>query len=108
VVYDLDTEARQTADALGLPFVRVPTVGEDPRFVAGLVDLVLERSATRRGLFPPRPALGELGAGHDVCPAGCCRNPRTAKPAACGLDDSDDDSDDDIDDDSDQEAAATR
>jgi ferrochelatase len=96
VVYDLDTEARRTADSLGLPFVRVSTVGDDPRFVSGLVDLVLERASAERGQDPQRPALGGLGASHDVCPAGCCRNLRAAKPAACGRDDSD------------QEAAATR
>ena len=89
VVYDLDTEARQTADTLGLPFVRVPTVGDDPRFVAGLIDLVLERASAERGLSPRRPALGALGASHDVCPAHCCRNLRAARPAACGSDGSD-------------------
>jgi ferrochelatase len=86
VVYDLDTEARQTAADLGLPFVRVPTVGDDPRFVAALVDLVLERAAAERGDDPARSALGQLGASHDVCPAGCCRNLRADRPAACGSD----------------------
>src|SRR5947208_9433418 len=46
VGYDLDTEAAATAEELGLAFVRTPTVGTDPRFVAALVDLVLERAAT--------------------------------------------------------------
>ena len=86
VVYDLDTEARQTAAELGLPFVRVPTVGDDPRFVAALVDLVMERAAAERGENPMRPSLGQLGASHDVCPAGCCRNLRADRPAACGSD----------------------
>ena len=35
VVYDLDTEAAETAERLGLPFVRVPTPGTDARFVEG-------------------------------------------------------------------------
>jgi protoporphyrin/coproporphyrin ferrochelatase len=84
VVYDLDTEARATAAELGLPFVRTATVGTDHRFVAALVDLVLERAAVLRGERPERPALGTYGPGHDVCPAGCCRNLRGWRPAAAG------------------------
>jgi ferrochelatase len=86
VVFDLDTEANQTAQRLGLHLVRVPTVGTDPRFVRSLVDLVLERAAQARGEEPVRPAAGALGASHAVCPVGCCRNLRSDRPAACGLD----------------------
>jgi ferrochelatase len=87
VVFDLDTEAEETAGKLGLPFVRVPTAGSDPRFAAGLVDLLLERAAVERGESPDRPAIGPHGPWHDVCPVGCCRNLRTPdKPAACGVD----------------------
>jgi protoporphyrin/coproporphyrin ferrochelatase len=86
VAYDLDTEARETAREIGLPFVRAATVGTDPRFVAGLVDLVLERAAQARGETPDRPAAGEAGPSWAVCPAGCCRNLRAEKPAACGAD----------------------
>ena len=53
VVYDLDTEARQRADLLGLGFSRVPTVGTHPAFVSMIADLVLAP--------PPAP-----------CPADCC------------------------------------
>ena len=70
VVYDLDTEAAQRAAELNLPFVRSATVGTEPRFVAMVRDLVLERMGERE----PR-ACGDLGAAHDVCPAGCCRMP---------------------------------
>jgi ferrochelatase len=87
VVFDLDTEAAQTAADLGLGFVRVPTVGTDPRFVAGLVDLLVERAGEARGGLPGRPATGGLGASHTVCPVGCCRNLRAPdRPAACGAD----------------------
>ena len=41
VIYDLDTEARQRADALGLRFNRVPTVGTHPAFVEMIAELVL-------------------------------------------------------------------
>ncbi len=53
VVYDLDTEARQRADMLGLRLVRVPTVGTHPAFVTMIADLV-------------------LGPPSAPCPADCC------------------------------------
>ena len=87
VVFDLDTEARATALEVGLPFARAATVGTDPRFVAALVDLVVERAAVEQGLTPDRPVVGRRGPSHDLCPVGCCRNLRDpGRPAACGAD----------------------
>ena len=40
VKFDLDTEAAETAEEIGLPFSRAATVGAHAQFVAGLVDLV--------------------------------------------------------------------
>ena len=54
VIYDLDTEALATARKLGLPAVRAATPGVDPRFVAMVRDLLVERAATERG-EDPRP-----------------------------------------------------
>jgi ferrochelatase len=68
VVYDLDTEAAAKADELGLAFARSATVGTDPRFVAMIRELVLERMGERG-----KRALGDLGPAHDVCPPQCCR-----------------------------------
>jgi ferrochelatase len=85
VRYDLDTEARATAERLGLACTRAATVGTDPRFVATIRELVLERAARVRGEEPERPALGRLGPSHDVCPVGCCPNEREPqRPALCG------------------------
>ncbi len=70
VIHDLDTEARATAEARGLPFYRAATAGCDPRFVAMIRELVMERM----GQTPPR-TLGILGASHDVCPQDCCPAP---------------------------------
>ena len=85
VKYDLDTEARATAERLGLPIARAATVGTDPAFVAAVRELVLERAALVRGETPVRRALGELGPSHDVCPAGCCPNASDPeRPALCG------------------------
>ena len=55
VVFDLDTEAEETAGKLNLPFVRAATSGVDQRFVDGLVGLLLERAAAERGESPARP-----------------------------------------------------
>jgi ferrochelatase len=74
VVYDLDTEACGLAADLGLQLVRANTVGTDPRFVTMIRQLIEER------LDPgaPKLALGDRGAYHDVCHAGCC--PPAARP----------------------------
>ena len=90
VVYDLDTEARTAAEDAGIAFSRAATAGLDPRFVAMVRDLVLERAAVERtseqGMPPSRPAVGSLQASWDVCPPGCCANPRGVRPALCGAD----------------------
>jgi protoporphyrin/coproporphyrin ferrochelatase len=77
VRFDLDVEAAQTAQAVGLPFARAATPGTDPRFVAMVGDLVAERISGA-----PRQALGDLDPGRDVCPAGCCGGPGGGRPSA--------------------------
>ncbi|MDN6240516.1 ferrochelatase [Corynebacterium variabile] len=42
VIWDLDTEARDTAAELGVPLVRVPTPGFEPEFPRMILDLVHE------------------------------------------------------------------
>lgn len=86
VVYDLDTEAMATARELGLSCERAATAGVDPRFVAMVRDLLLERAAVERGEDPDRAVVGTLPAAWDVCAAGCCANPRGPRPALCGSD----------------------
>lgn len=68
VVHDLDREASAEARALGLGFLRAPTVGTHPVFIRALGDLVMERLTHRAD----RRAMGNFGPGHDVCPADCC------------------------------------
>ncbi|MFE9690744.1 ferrochelatase [Micromonospora sp. NPDC005806] len=72
VVWDLDTEALETAKQLGLDFVRAGTPGTDPRFVAMVRELVLERTAPDGERL--RRRLGELPT-WDTCPALCCVPP---------------------------------
>jgi len=94
VVYDLDTEALETADSLGLTAVRADTVGTREPFVRGLVDLVLERAAEARavdaGELPPTGAtVGALPAWRSVCAPGCCRRQDgvdSGRPASCSVD----------------------
>jgi ferrochelatase len=73
VLFDLDEEARQLCDQIGLNMVRSRTVGVHPRFVAMLRELIQERL----GAIPEsdRRAVGQYGPSHDVCPELCCLPP---------------------------------
>ncbi|WP_087485710.1 ferrochelatase [Brachybacterium massiliense] len=81
VVWDLDTEAKETADEKGLAFRRVATSGEDPRFVAALADLVQERLDAQF----PRRVVTDFGGTPDVCGANCCVG-RMCRPTTSGVD----------------------
>lgn len=78
VRYDLDHEAQERADELGLGFHRASTVGTHPAFIGMLRELIVERMTDR----PERRALGRFGPGHDVCPVDCCLDGRPVRPAA--------------------------
>ncbi|CAN5347390.1 ferrochelatase [soil metagenome] len=84
VKWDLDTEAMETSEKLGITAIRVPTPGVHAAYVTGLIDLVLER---RDGVpLADRPSLTDLGPWYDVCRPGCCENVRLGfKPAAAGV-----------------------
>jgi ferrochelatase len=68
VLYDLDTEAKQHAEAIGLGMVRAGTAGTHPRFVRMIRELVVERIESRL----ERPVVGKLESCWDVCPPNCC------------------------------------
>jgi len=68
VLFDLDIEAQQVCDKLGILLQRVPTVGTHPRFVQMIRELIVERLVDK----PERPVLGEMPASHDVCAKDCC------------------------------------
>ncbi len=72
VVWDLDTEAREQAAALGMGFARAATAGPDPRFAEMVRELVSEH----RHAFAPRSLGGVPGSGCTVngepCAADCC------------------------------------
>lgn len=84
VKWDLDNEALAAAGENGLAAVRVPTPGVHKAYVAGLIDLVLER--VNGTPVAERPALTALGPWFDVCRPGCCENVRLGfKPAISGV-----------------------
>ena len=82
VILDLDVEAKEHADELGLAMVRAGTVGTHPAFVGMIRDLVRERTTAD----PVRAVLGERGPSHDICPSECCPSgrPGPPRPALCG------------------------
>lgn len=87
VRFDLDTEAAQTSADVGLEMVRVPTVGTDPEFVSGLVDLAFERATQARGQAPSAvPSWPRSDVFPPICRPGCCPNLRASRPALCGSD----------------------
>jgi ferrochelatase len=75
VIWDLDTDAKQLADRIGLRMERAGTVGTHPDFVAMIRELVLERMTDH----PRRRFLGVRGPSHDICPLDCC--PRGERPS---------------------------
>ena len=81
VVWDLDNEAKETSEELGLEFARVATAGVAPEFVAGIADLIIERE-TGDG---KRKALSPLGPWRDFCSADCCPNSRRELPTVAQL-----------------------
>jgi len=89
VAYDLDTEAMETASRLGITAVRAGTVGTRAPFVAGLVDLVLERAAIARDEKFAEAVVGELGPFRSVCAPDCCLRrdgEPSGIPALCSTD----------------------
>jgi ferrochelatase len=76
VIWDLDTEARERAEELGMGFARAATAGPDPRFADMVAELVAEHLHAAAPL-----SLGDVrGAGCTVngtpCAVDCCRPAR--------------------------------
>jgi len=80
VLYDLDEEAQQHCQSLGLRLLRARTVGTHPRFVAGLRQLIAERLSGGC----ERLSVGRLEPVADVCAEDCCPAP-ARYPAAPGV-----------------------
>ena len=88
VLHDLDVEAAETADSLGLAFARAATPGTSPRFASMVAELVRERTALSDSTVSDNAssggsgdgllaaALGHLGVPSQTCPADCCGGTR--------------------------------
>ena len=82
VMWDLDIQARATADSVGIRMERAETPGTEPNpaFMAMWVDLINERiraenAGTGDQASVTRKALGRLMIRPDVCAADCCPAP---------------------------------
>ena len=64
VKFDLDTQARELAESLGIHMVRAATVGTHPKFIAMLRELIQERLGGTREAWPW------------PCEANCCPSPQ--------------------------------
>src|SRR5699024_3446452 len=69
VIWDLDTEAKESAEKQQLAFRREATSGGDPRFIAARADIGAEHlDPSREGV-----AVTELGPVDVVCGHNCCQ-----------------------------------
>ena len=76
VLYDLDTEARQLCNELGIEMARAGTVGVHPFLIQMIVELIEERTQGAQ-----RRAIGRFGPEPDECPEDCCPPPPIRRPA---------------------------
>jgi ferrochelatase len=75
VKFDLDVEAAQTAERLGLPFARARTPGVSEPFVAMITSLVRRWQASPPAGEPGRQSAAEAGGPDPAgtfCHGGCC------------------------------------
>jgi protoporphyrin/coproporphyrin ferrochelatase len=70
VRHDLDLEAAETADSLGVAFARAATPGTSPRFASMITELVQERLALPEGPEGPQGSQGPEGSGEPGGPEG--------------------------------------
>jgi len=76
VMFDLDTEAKELCDKLGINMERSLAVGVHPKFVQMIRELVQERIAGAQ-----KKAIGEMPPNWDVCPQDCCLYKPQRRPA---------------------------
>jgi ferrochelatase len=81
VIHDLDVEAAQTAERVGLRLARAATLGTHPRFVSMITELVRERVDGQ----VPGAMLGTLQPPRDICRNDCCpAGPVSTRPGRAG------------------------
>jgi ferrochelatase len=75
VLFDLDVEAVELGQEIGLEVLRAGTAGTHPAFVGMIRELVQERLEGA-----PKRTVGRFGPSPDVCPNNCCL-PGNGKPS---------------------------
>lgn len=76
VLFDLDIQARELCQDLGLNMIRSATAGTHPKFITMIRELIEERMEEGR----PHLALGAFGPRPDFCPVDCCPAPQRPAP----------------------------
>lgn len=76
VLFDLDTEAKELCEELGVNMVRAESVGVHPKFISMIRELILERTSGTE-----KRAIGNMPANWDVCPKDCCTYTPRRPPA---------------------------
>ena len=76
VLFDLDTEAQELCEEIGIHMVRAKSVGTHPDFISMIRELIMERTSGTEKL-----AIGNMPANWDVCPHDCCTYERPKRPA---------------------------
>jgi len=80
VVWDLDHEAKDSAEQLGVTLVRAGTVGEHPLFVAMIRELIEEKL----GIVSTRRTYDGSAPRPDTCVPGCCAYTPGRPPSRLG------------------------
>jgi len=78
VMFDLDVEAKDKADEVGMKMVRAASAGTHPKFISMIRELIQERMTDN----PVRRYLGDRGPVHDVCPINCCMPGTRPRPTS--------------------------
>lgn len=73
VMFDLDVEAKDVCEEIGLPMSRAKSVGTHPVFVEMIVDLIEERMTPEQCEVQ---SIGERGPNPHFCKQGCCPAPK--------------------------------
>lgn len=76
VLFDLDTEAKEICDELGINMKRAKSVGAHPKFISMIRELILERTEGAE-----KKAIGNMPPNWDACPEDCCIYDPPKRPA---------------------------
>ena len=76
VVWDLDTEAKERAEELGMGFARAATAGPDPRFADMVAELIAEHTDDAAPMGLGEVSRAGCGVNGTLCAPLCCEPPK--------------------------------